>query len=62
MAGHSINPRHYNQLQNTSIISTKPTYIDHTIREAIALELHHDNTDREDGLYPETSHLLLERT
>jgi hypothetical protein len=61
MAGHSINPRHYNQLQNTSIISTKPTYIDHNIREAIVLELHNENMNGEDGPYPETSHLLLER-
>jgi hypothetical protein len=49
VAEHSINLGHHIQLQNTTILSTKPRYKDRIIREAIEIELHPNNMIREDG-------------
>jgi hypothetical protein len=49
VAEHSINLGHHIQLQNTIILSTKPRYKDRIIREAIEIELHPNNMNRDDG-------------
>jgi hypothetical protein len=46
---HSINLWHHIQLLNTSILSTKPRYMDIIIREAIEIVFHPNNVNREDG-------------
>jgi hypothetical protein len=48
MAEHSINLGHHIQLHNTTNLSTKPRYMDHIIKEAIEVELHPNNINRED--------------
>jgi hypothetical protein len=50
MANHSINLGYHIKLQGTTILSTNSRYIDWMIREAIEIQLHTDNMNREDGL------------
>jgi hypothetical protein len=54
VADYSISLGHHIQLHNT-ILSTKPRYMDHIIREAIENELHSNNMNREDGFCPSRS-------
>jgi hypothetical protein len=46
----SISRGHRIQLQNTKILSTQSRYMDRLIKEAIEIELHLNNMNREDGL------------
>jgi hypothetical protein len=49
IAEHSINQRHRIQFHNSSILASKTRYIDHTVREAIVIELHPYNINRDGG-------------
>jgi len=46
---HSINLSHCFQFQDTSILAMRSGCMEHIIREAIEIELHPDNMNREEG-------------
>jgi hypothetical protein len=49
MSEHSIKLGHHIQLHDTTILSIKPRYMDHIIREAIEIGLHPSDMDWEEG-------------
>jgi hypothetical protein len=51
VAEHSMNLGHHIQFHNTSILTTKTSYDDHIVREAIEIELRLNNMNREVGFY-----------
>jgi hypothetical protein len=62
MAEHSINLGHHIQFLDASILAVKSRCMECIIREAIEIELHPDNMNREEGCPLSKSWKLLLQT
>jgi hypothetical protein len=49
LAEHSVDFGPHIEFHNTSVLATKTQYMDHIVREAIEIELHPNNINREVG-------------